>query len=276
VELQIRDLWTTHPRQPVSIAVHCQGGALEVRVEPWASLGAEGVRSIDLPAVGGSDPAAQEARARELALALAEVVRRLELTHPPGSPPTPSRPAPPPAPPPAPAASAPGRWQLGLLGELEHFNGGQTLWGADVLVGARVGRFVLGELRAGFRRGEDLDAPWVRVTASAATASAAVGLNLWSGRQRVGLALMARAQGYLFEFQSDPAGPSNAGTARALAFVLATEPRIFVAVTRHLSLAMGAAAGTTVHGILLELQGTVSRSLTGLFLSANLGVVFAF
>jgi hypothetical protein len=145
-----------------------------------------------------------------------------------------------------------------------------------VFVGARVGRFVLGEVRAGFRRGEDLDAPWVRVTAGAGTASAAAGLNLWSGGKRDGLAVMARAQGYLFEFQSDPAGPSNAGTGRALAFVLATEPRISVAVTRHLSLTMGAAAGTTVHGIVLELQGAVSRSLTGLFLSANLGAVFAF
>ncbi len=282
MELQMRDLRTTHPSERISVAVSCAASALEVRVEPWASRGANGVLSIDLPAAGGTDAAAREARARELALAIAEVVRRLELTHPLAEPPAPV-PAPPPAsapqqPPPSNEASIrpSGRWQLGLVGAVDHFEGGQTLWGADLVLGARVGRFLVGELRAGGRAGESADLPWVRVTTRAASASAAIGVNLWSARPRVTVALMGVAQGYLVEFQSAPAGPSNAGAGWALAVVLAAEPRLKFTVTRRLSLTIGAAAGGAVHGIVFETQGAVSQSLTGLLLSANLGAVFTF
>jgi hypothetical protein len=163
-----------------------------------------------------------------------------------------------------------------VLAAVEHFGGGQTLWGADVVIDARISRFVLAELRAGGRGGADVVLPWVHVTTRAGTASAAVGLNVWSKRRRIGFAVMGRAQGYLVEIQSEPAGRSDAGAGRALAFLLAAEPRLFVTMTKHLSLTIAAAAGASIHGVVLETQGSVSRSFTGVSLSANLGAVFTF
>lgn len=278
--LQMSDGRASHPLARIAVSVGCADQAQEIRIEPWASMGLGGVRTFELPAADESVPATQEARSRELALAIAELIRRLELTHPL---PTPAPPSPPPpvvtagpAPPQAsPEQPVPGRWQLGVLSAFEHFDGGQNLGGLDLVAARRIGRFLACELRAGARAGEDVTLPWVQITTRATTASAAVGAARWTRRGRLGGALMGRAQAFFAQFQVEPAsgGPSATGH---YVFVLAAEPDLYVALSRHVALAASGAAGVAVHGIVLRTQGTPTNSLSGAMLSANLGAVLTF
>jgi hypothetical protein len=52
-------------------------------------------------------------------------------------------------------------------------------------------------------------------------------------------------------------------------------PRLFVAITRRISIAAGGAAGVPLHGIVVRTQGVETDSLSGFVLSANLGFVVA-
>jgi len=281
VDLELRDARAGDRDVAISVVVRCVDGAQEIRVEPWASLGHDGIRPIQLPAPDDADPAAREARSRELALAIAELIRRLEMTHPlrPKPPPPPS----PPPPSPAIAVSAPpaadeprGRWQLAVFSSFEAFTGGQTMAGGDVSVAAPIGRWMVSELRAGGRLVDAATSPAALLTGRAGTAAFAAGLNVWSKHRAVGFALMLRAQGYAIEYRI--ASPDRGGSRAALlgALAIVVEPRLVVAVSRRISLAAGAAAGVPLHGIVVRTQGVETDSVTGLAVSASLGALVAF
>jgi hypothetical protein len=110
VELELRDARARSGNIPISVVVRCLDGAQEIRVEPWASRGDDGIRTIALPDAEDAT-ATLEARSRELALAIAELIRRLEITRP-LEPPPPPPPPPPPivVAPPSPSEAPPGRW----------------------------------------------------------------------------------------------------------------------------------------------------------------------
>jgi hypothetical protein len=280
LELELRNERIRDAALPISVGVRCIEDAQEIRVEPWASLGEEGIRPIQLPAPDDADPAAHEARSRELALAIAELIRRLEIRHP-----LPSEPPPPPPVPVAPAVvvSRPpppeqpeGRWQLGILSAFDTFSGGQRLAGGDVSIASSVGRFTLIELRAGGRVAAGATLASGQLSARAGTASAAAGLNVWSRHRSVGLAFMLRAQGYLMQFHADSPPGGASGTAVLGALTVAAEPRLMVAVSRRVSLTAAADGGLPVHGIVVRTQGVEAASMSGLFLSGNLGVVLTF
>ena len=277
VELELGDARARRGKDPISVVVRCIEGAQEIRVEPWASRGEDGVRTIELPDAEDA-PAAMEARSRELALAIAELIRRLEITHP-----LPSEPPPPPPPPPppvviapsAPPSAAPGRWGLGALSSFDYFTGGQWLAGGDLSVAVSLGHWVLGDLRVGGRFASDETVPSGRLTTRAGTAAAGAGLNVWSKHRSVGFALMLRAQGYGVEYRADLSGDGTSRTALLGAFVVAVEPRLLVAVTRRISITAGGAAGLPLHGIIVRTQGVDTDSISGLALSSSLGVVVA-
>lgn len=278
VELELRDSRAGHVAVPVSVGVRCVDDAQEIRVEPWASRGDDGIRTIELPAAADADSAAQEARSRELALAIAELVRRLEITRP-------LAPAPPPSPPPGsppvvipvtppPPEVTPGRPQLALLSSFDAFTGGQKLAGGDVCVAAPIGRWLVAEVRIGGRILTGATSP-AGLTARAGTAAVAAGLN-FSSRRPVGYVLMLRAQGYAIDYRLDPAADGGARTARLGAFVAVLESRLLLAVTYRLSVAAAVAAGLPIHGIVVRSQGAMTESLTGLALSAHLGAMVTF
>jgi hypothetical protein len=278
VELELRGSPARQLDVPISVSVRCVDGAQEIRVEPWASRGDDGIRSIALPAAADGDPAAQEARSRELALAIAELVRRLEITRPLA----PAPPPPPPAPPvvvtsPPPPSDAPsGSLGLAVLSSFETFTGGQKLAGGDICLAAPIGRFGLGELRIGGRVliGDTL--PAAGLTARAATAAVAAGVNVSSPRRRLGYALMLRAQGYAIDYRLEPAVDGGSRTARLGALIAVLEPRVVAAVTSRISVAAAVAAGVPIHGIVVRSQGAASDSLTGFVLSAHLGAMVTF
>jgi hypothetical protein len=277
VQLELGDAGARRAREPISVVVRCIDGGQEIRVEPWASRGDDGIRTIQLPEADDAGAATLEARSRELALAIAELIRRLEITRP-----LPAQPPPPPPPPPpvvvaavSPPDAPPGRWQLGALSAFEYFTGGQSLAGGDLSLALSLRRWIVGDLRVGgrFVNGETFSS--ARLTARAGTAAVAAGLNVWSQRRSVGFALMLRAQGYGVEYRAELSGDGGSRTARLGAFVIAIEPRLLVAVTRRISIAAGAAAGLPLHGIVVRTQGIETDSMSGLVVSANLGFVLA-
>jgi len=275
VELELGDARARRVNSPISVVVRCIDGAQEIRVEPWSSRGDDGIRTIQLP--DAEDAAATlEARSRELALAIAELVRRLEITRP-----LPSEPPPPAAPPPvvvapiSPPEAPPGRWGIGALSSFEYFTGGQWLAGGDLSLAVSLGHWTLGEVRVGGRLASGETLPSGRLTARAGTAALGAGLNLWSKRRAVGFALLLRAQGYGVQYRAELAGDGGSRSAVLGAFVIAVEPRLLVAVTRRISMAASAAAGLPVHGILVRTQGVETDSMSGLVLAGHVGLVVA-
>jgi hypothetical protein len=283
MELEIRGVRML----PTSVIVECIDGAQQIRVLPRISPVTEAIRTIQLlPVADDSDVAARQARSRELALAIAEYIRRLDNAAPPASespsPPTPSPPVPPPAIPlPASPAIPPvqrpnDRWQLGLLSAFERFSGGHALVGGDLFAASSLGHWISAELRAGARLGPDQPLPGGWLTTRAATASAAVGFNLWSERRMAGAALVLRAQGYLVQFRVEQFGQSPAPTTFLAAATLAAEPRLTLRLSRHLLVETSAGVGLPLRGIVVRMQGTESRSMSGLVASASLGGAVSF
>ena len=278
VDLELRDAPSRDPEAPISVDVRCLDGAQEIRVEPWASLGGDGIRSIALPAPDAADPAAREARSRELALAIAELIRRLEITQP-------LHPQPPPAPPPTltlvisppPAVEEPQRrWQLAISSSFEVFTGGQRMAGGDIGLGARIGRWILGEVRVGGRFVDGQTSPVARLTGRAGTASVAIGPSVWSEHRTVGFAPMLRAQGYAIDYRAESPGDGGSRTARVGALTISVEPRLIVAISGRIALTAGAGLGIPLHGIMVRTQGAKTDSLTGVAISAGLGAVVTF
>jgi hypothetical protein len=268
---------------PDAVEVRCQGELLEIRVESLASPERRVGRTIQLAPVGDSTGlAARQARSRELALAIAELVRRIEIAS------SPSPIAPPPPPPPrspvttlalsaAPApVEKPGRWQVGLMPTYDSFAGGQRFVGGDLIIGARLGYRFMAEIRVGGRAGTQHIVPNGRLSSSVAIAGASAGVLLWPERRYVRLALLLHAQEYLVRFRLE--APADAGTRTALfgAFVVVAGPRLTVALGRRVELGVSAAAGFAPHGIVVRVQGAVAESLTGIVLSGSLAGVFRF
>jgi hypothetical protein len=286
VELEVRDAPARDAAAPIRVAVRCVETGQEIRVEPWASLGADGVRAIDLPPADPADPAAREARVRELALAIAELVRRLEMTHPLAAPATAPAPPPPPSPsgaiaavPPAPEETR-ARWRVGMLAAFERFAGGQSLAGGDLTLAVSGGPWVWGQVRLGGRVGPETSWPGGRATARAGTASVAAAWNLCPGCRSIELALLARLQGYLVEYRVDTSGlatPTSTVTSPVMGAIIAcAEPHLRIAVGRGVSLVAAVAAGLPLHGIVLQAQGTRLASVTGPVLSGHLGAAVSF
>jgi hypothetical protein len=282
LDLELRGDRDGTATRPESVTVRCVNGAEEIRVNPWAALDPEGVRMIQLPSRNDADPAARQGRSRELALAIAELIRRLGMNHP-AVPPEPAVPAlqRPPADAAVVVAPAPlptrgqDHWQVGAAWAGEAFGGGTRLIGGDVMVTARLGRWLSAELRAGGRVGREEKLALGRLTKSALTGSAAVGLRVWP-RYRIGFGFMLRAQGYILGLRAEYPDGGGKETAALGALALGAEPILTIAVARHLFIQGAAGVGYTVHGAVVRVQGIEAASLAGVWLSGSLGLAVAF
>jgi hypothetical protein len=279
-------------------------------VQPWSSAGGESVRTIRLaPVDDNRDAAALQARSRELALAIAELIRRFESAQPSTREPAPSAPAPSSSPTPEAAAAMPepapsttprrpltraprprarlpvtrprpaGRpetcWQLGVTSALERFSGGRTLVGGDLFAASCLGRWISAELRAGARVGDDEPLPNGRLTIDAADVAVGSAFKPWPQGRTVETAIAVRVQGYLARFRAEQSGEGHVRTSVLGALTLAVEPRLEVALAHHLSLAASGGVGYPLRGIVVRVQGAERDGLSGSVVSANLGIVFS-
>jgi hypothetical protein len=278
IELEISDAHAL----PVSVIVRCADGAQEILVRR-SSVVQEDVRAAHLAPASAEDTSAErQARSRELALSIAELIRW------PGSfataPATVPEPLRPPARPVPELATVPTptsqttetRRQIGILYAVDRFSRGQALMGADLFLSSRVGTWYMAELRIGGRLGADQVNPGLRLATRAGAVAAGAGVNLWSKGRVLGGALVVCAQGYLVQFRGEGSSETTFTTRRIGALALAVEPRLMVALTHHLSLQASVAAGWVAHGIVVRVQGIDAPSISGFALSANLGGAFAF
>jgi hypothetical protein len=179
-------------------------------------------------------------------------------------------------PPPQARGGKSGRWQVGLAPTYDYFAGGYRFVGGDLLMGARLGRRFVVEVRGGGRAGTQHSVPGGRLLSSAAIVGATTGVLLWPESRHVGLALLLHAEEYLVRFRLE--APTGAGARTDLlgAFVVAAGPRLTVALGTRVVLEASAAAGFPPHGIVVRVQGAPAESLSGLVLSGSLAGVLRF
>lgn len=274
------------PAAPWTIVVECVADGQEIRVERDSDPAMQGRRTIRLPFAGAEASAAREARSRELALAIAELVRRIGAAPPPAPPaPAAEAPKPPAAPPPTLALATPvaraaphvaPEWQLGAGCVLDYFTAGETLAGADATLATGFNHGLFVEVRAGGRVGSDVPLPTGHLEVRAGTVAASAGIGLWPRNRWLGGAFALRAQGYLVQLRSYEAGAPNAPSALLGAFVVAAEPRLVVAVSRHLLLEAALGIGFATHAIVVFVQGDERPGLSGALVSASLSAVVRF
>jgi hypothetical protein len=271
----------------VAVTVGCVNRVQEVRVED--SMGRPPlVRNIDLRAL---EPAGRDARSRELALAIAELVRRRGValdekkTPPPPAPPVPT-PTEVSKSPQSPASSAAyqaspaqaGRWRLeaGALGTLDRFSGGQDQIGADLILRIHMGSWIVAQVRIGDREIASLTVPNGQLHARAFVGGLALGVRLGSAGGKVGFAVLGSLQGQVLRFRAESDGGAMVHQADLAALIAGVGPVAWIAVGRRLSLIADAGVGRALHGITVRSQGASSASPSGLVLSGGLGVVTEF
>ena len=76
MDLELAAVHGADETQPAAVLVRCVPDGQEIRIEPWASSEPGAARTIRLTSAEGTLPVARAARSRELALAIAEIIRR--------------------------------------------------------------------------------------------------------------------------------------------------------------------------------------------------------
>ena len=170
------------------------------------------VRSIDLGATELTD---RDAKARELALAIAELLRRAATERPAEPPPAKPVPlAPPPVvrKPPAPAPP-PRRWhgEIGLSGVIVGWTGGEVWFGADAAARAHFGRYLIGELQLGGRSTRSVGLNVGRIAANGVGGRLGLALDVTPGMRRLGLSFGASFGGDWLRYSAVDAGDVEYG-----------------------------------------------------------------
>jgi hypothetical protein len=103
-----------------------------------------------------------------------------------------------------------------------------------------------------------------------------VAFNLWSLRRSLETAIVLRAQGYLVQFRAEPFGDGRESSAVLSAWTFAAEPRVALALTRHLLLDASAGVGFPLRGIVIRMKGAETSGMSGFVVSGSLGGVVWF
>jgi hypothetical protein len=258
----------------LEVVVACSGGAQELRLTDRERARVT-VRGIDLGAreAGQTDePTAEDrdAKARELALAIAELVRRTDAE--PVAPPTAPRVPEPVAPPlhtEEPTLERPDAWRLELAAAavLVHWTGGETLFGADMTGRVRVTRWLIAELRLGGRKTRPVGLERGSIDGHGVAAAAGLAVDATPGLRRVGLSFGGRVGADWLRYAAldrgdaafagkDAAGANLAGTATA-----------FVVLSGAWCVTADASFGTALHSIVIRENDRRLSAARGVFLS---------
>jgi len=257
----------------LDVVVSCREGGQELRLTERASQRVT-VRGIDLSASGTRD---RDARARELALAIAELVRR---SNQPTAAPVQYRaaPAPPPAQPPfRPAApGVPWRTQLGASAVVDGWTGGQALYGAELAGRLHLGRWLIGELRLGGRKTGLLDLERGTMDGYALAGSAGVSLDATPYARRAGLAFGARLGIARLRYSVVGDDGVRLGAASASAVSANATASGFVAISGQVGLLVDASIGGALHTVVIQENNRSISALNGVLLSSAVGVAAQF
>jgi len=261
----------------LEVVVVCEGGLQQIRVDDRES-GTATTRSIDLSGPLGDD---RDAKPRELALAIAELIRRAEVKPAPQPEPPKPAPAPPPPPPPAPRPVAtpepdPWRLELGLSGTAVTFTGGETLFGANLGGRVRLGRAWLASAHVGGRRTRELELGAGSLDGHGVSADVGLAFDLAPSSRGAGIALGARVGVDWLRYTAvDPSGVGYGGgdgTAAHAAGVVTA----FLALSRPLCLTTDLAAGGAFHSVALRDNGELISRAGGAIFSVAVGLAAQF
>jgi hypothetical protein len=256
----------------LDVAVRCTDRAQELTVTD-RTTGAVTVRSIDLTAQLETD---RDATARELALAIAEVVRRADPQREPPPPPAApgeSRSMPTPTDHAAPA-STPRSWraELGVSGVFTRWTGGEVLLGVDATSRLRFGDSLITELRLGGRKTRPLELRSGGLDAGGVSASAGVSLDLLPYVAAGGVAVGVRFGADWLRYTAvDEQGAAYAG-ADVRAFSTSATATAFIEVAGPVSVTADAAVGTALHSVGIRDDGRTVSGMRGILLSGALGL----
>jgi hypothetical protein len=271
-------------RAQLEVLVGCRGGLQTVRLL-HATRGVIDSRSVD---PGMTD--AQDARNRELALAIAELLRRApeQAAAVPEATPAPQVAAPaapvpdavqPAAPPSEHCAIACERWstEFGLAAMLVHWSSGHRLLGADLWVRVPLGARFVSEFRAGGRR--TLAATALSdgsIDAGGFGAAAGLGFDVTPALRFVGVTVGARLGfDWLRYAIVDDAGATYGGADAADVHAMAVATA-FVALSEHLRLNCELAAGGALHPIVIRDNGQDVSGVRGMMALGAFGLAARF
>ncbi len=273
--------WRAGPSaDALSVLVTCGGDIQELRLTDRVN-GQQTVRTLDLSAASGTD---RDAKTRELALAIAELLRRVQVVSTP-------EPAPAPKPPPvvleppqaAPAkpgdsdtSARPFRLELGAAGRGTAWTGGEVLLGADVSARTHLSRWLIAELRVGGGKTRPVELHGGTLDANGMTAAAGVAFDLSPSWRTVGVALGARLGAEWLRYTAIDRGGVPYGGRDAGALTASGTVNAFVEVAAPICLSVDAAVGGALHSIAIRDNGQEVSGLGGVLLSSAFGIAAHF
>jgi hypothetical protein len=272
--------WAGPSAAALSVLVTCGGDVQELRLTDRVN-GQETVRTLDLNASSGTD---RDAKTRELALAIAELLRRVQVDSTPEPAPAPEPPPVAPEPPqPAPTVpddSEPGarpfRLELGAAGRGTTWTGGEMLLGADVSARTHLSRWLIAELRFGGGKTKRVELHGGTVDANGMTAAVGVALDVTPSWRNVGVALGARLGAEWLRYTAVDRGGVPYGGRDAGALTASGTVNAFIAVSDPLCLTVDAAVGGALHSIAIRDNGQRVSRLGGVLLSSAFGIAVHF
>jgi len=274
--------WRAGPSDALSVLVTCDGEVQELRLVDRVK-GQETVRNLDLSAASGTD---RDAKTRELALAIAELLRRAQVAVTPEPALAPSLP---PAPiarerqegsPATPAergiAARPFRLELGAAGRATTWTGGEMLFGADVTARTHLSRWLILDLRVGGTKSRPVALAHGTLDAFGVSAAAGIALDVTPSWQSVGVALGARFGADWLRYAAMDHGGVAYGGHDAGAVTASGTLNAFAALSGQFCITADAAIGGALHSVAIHDNGQNVSGLSGAFFSGAFGVAAHF
>jgi hypothetical protein len=247
----------------LEVTVGCTGDAQELTVTD-RSTGAITVRSIDLNAQLETD---RDAAARELSLAIAEVVRRAEapqraklLLQAPAERAVPAY------------EPRPWRAELGVAGVYARWTGGEVLVGVDATGRFRFGDRLITDLRLGGRKTRHIELRSGGIDAGGVSTSAGVSLDLLPYVAAGGVAAGVRLGADWLRYAAVDGQGAPYGGADVYAVNTSVTATAFVEISGPFSITADAAVGTALHSIRIRDHGRTVSEMRGILVSGALGV----
>lgn len=258
----------------LDVVVSCREGTQELRLTNRVSQRVT-VRGIDLSASGARD---RDARARELALAIAELFRRSSEEPAPEIPP--QKPSAPqvvePAIPVPPPERLPWRAQLGATAAVDAWTGGEALFGADLAGRVHLSPWLIGEVRLGGRKTRSLELESGTLDAYGLSGAAGLSLDATPHAERAGVAFGARLGLSMLRYSALADSGDRVGVANAAAVSAAATVSGFIAISRQIGLLVDASLGSALHKVVIREDSRSISALNGVLLSSALGITAQF